>query len=318
MAIRFTPSYNAEIRRVVNNFNQKRNRAVKRGVKNLPPALTVSELKSRYDNRRDLDRDLSLIQKFNNDDALNKVETSGGATAIKWEVNYLKANLKRAKEFYDRELYEARHESTKMKVSKAEYINNLKEKRSILDMELTQLNQSDYRTYRATIDEFLQANTRNLGSYRGWLREVETIMRYMGYDDKTINKFFEGMDKLTPRQFVKLYRNNALISRIYELYIPTNDGSFRLSTTDENAKELIDTFIEEKDEMINNLKQEEALMDDSALKAFSKSLDKFNDAYFAKKEKEDNMPVSEWMKQQRAKYKNDPKKLKEFEDFMKL
>ena len=72
-------------------------------------------------------------------------------------------------------------------------------------------------------------------------------------------KLFDGFDELTPRQFLTMYRQNPLVSRIYELYIPTNDGSFRLSTTEDDAKELIDTFIEEKNEMIMKAKAEDEM-----------------------------------------------------------
>lgn len=273
MAIKFDKAYNAEIRRVVRNFNQKRNRAIKRGYRYLPPTLTVSELKSRYTTRRQLNRDLNLIKKFNTkgDDALKVVETSGGAKAIKWEYDYLKKNLQYAKEFYDREIRDAARLDTPMMVAKAEYINNLKSKRDYLNLELSELSQSQFRTFRNTINEYLYANERNLSNYRNWMNEVELIMRNLGYDNKTINKFFEGFNELTPRQFLNMYRQSALVSRIYELYIPTKDHSFKLSTTEEDAKDLINTFMVEKDEMIKKAKMQDEI-EDKGLEEFVKSL----------------------------------------------
>ena len=273
MAIKFDPAYNAEIRRVVRNFNQKRNRAIKRGYHYLPPTLTVRELKSRYTSRKQLNRDLNMIKKFNakGDDALKVVETSGGAKAIKWEYEYLKRNLKYAKEFYDREISDAARLDTPMMVAKSEYINNLKSKRDYLNLELAELSQSQFRTFRNTINEYLYANERNLSGYRNWMNEVELIMRNLGYDNKTINKFFEGFNELTPRQFLNMYRQSALVSRIYELYIPTKDHSFKLSTTEEDAKDLINTFMVEKDEMIKKAKMQDEI-EDKGLEEFVKSL----------------------------------------------
>lgn len=275
MAIRFDAAYNAEIRRIVRNFNQKRNRAVKRGFTHLPPLLTVSELKSRYTSRSQLNRDLKLIEKFNKDkdEALKVIETSGGAKAIKWEVDYLKANLQYAKEFYDREIEKAAKLETEMNVTKMEYLNNLKSKRDYLNLELAELNPSQYRTFRKTINEYLYANERNLNDYRNWMSEVEVIMRQLGYDNATINEFFKGFDKLSPRQFLNMYRQSALVSRIYELYIPSRDGNFRLSTTEEDAKELINTFMIEKDELIKKAQAEEKI-EQEGLEEFTKSLNK--------------------------------------------
>jgi hypothetical protein len=87
------------------------------------------------------------------------------------------------------------------------------------------------------------------------MSEVETIMRTLGYDNAHIKEFFSGFEELTPRQFIALYRQSALVSRIYELYIPTKDGSFRLSTSDEDARSLIETFNEEKRDLIEKAKQ---------------------------------------------------------------
>lgn len=273
MAIKFDKAYNAEIRRVVRNFNQKRNRAIKRGYKYLPPKMTVSELKSRYTSRSQLNRDLNALKRFNRegDKALKVVETSGGAKAIKWEYDYLKRNLQYAKEFYDREIEDAARLDTPMMVAKSEYINNLKSKRDYLNLELAELNQSQFRTFRNTINEYLYANERNMNGYRNWMNEVELIMRNLGYDNKTINKFFEGFNELTPRQFLTMYRQSQLVSRIYELYIPTRDHSFKLSTTEEDAKDLINTFMVEKDEMIKKAKMQDEI-DDKGLEEFVKSL----------------------------------------------
>ena len=273
MAIKFDKAYNAEIRRVVRNFNQKRNRAIKRGYRYLPPKLTVSELKSRYTSRSQLNRDLNAIKRFNRegDKALKVVETSGGAKAIKWEYDYLKKNLKYAKDFYDREIQDAARLDTPMMVAKAEYLNNLKSKRDYLNLELAELNQSQFRTFRNTINEYLYANERNMSGYRSWMNEVELIMRNLGYDNKTINKFFEGFNELTPRQFLTMYRQSALVSRIYELYIPTKDHSFKLSTTEEDAKDLINTFMVEKDEMIKKAKMQDEI-EDKGLEEFVMSL----------------------------------------------
>lgn len=273
MAIKFDKAYNAEIRRVVRNFNQKRNRAIKRGYRYLPPKMTVSELKSRYTSRSQLNRDLNALKRFNRegDKALKVVETSGGAKAIKWEYDYLKRNLQYAKEFYDREIKDAARLDTPMMVAKSEYINNLKSKRDYLNLELSELSQSQFRTFRNTINEYLYANERNMNGYRNWMNEVELIMRNLGYDNKIINKFFESFNELTPRQFLTMYRQSQLVSRIYELYIPTKDHSFKLSTTEEDAKDLINTFMIEKDEMIKKAKMQDEI-DDKGLEEFVKSL----------------------------------------------
>lgn len=273
MAIKFDKAYNTEIRRIVHNFNQKRNRAIKRGFTHLPPAMSVSELKLRYSTRKDLNRELKMLERFSKkgDDVLKIVETSGGAKAIKWEMEYIKKNLRYAKEFFDREIQKAAALDTPLNVAKMEYINNLKSKRDYLNLELAELSSSQLKTFKNTINDYLYANERNLQGYRNWMNEVELIMRTLGYDNKTINEFFEGFDELTPRQFLTMYQQSALVSRIYELYIPTRDHSFKLSTSEEDAKDLIDTFMIEKEELIEKAKKQD-FVDSNGLEEFVKSL----------------------------------------------
>ena len=274
MAIRYSGAYNKEISRVVQNFNRKRNRAIKQGKRLVPPKMTVSNLKLRYENRRDLNRELKLLEKFGKRDALAEVENAGGAKAIKWEVQYLKSNLKYAKEYFDREIKKASHIDTSMAVTKKEYLDNLRAKRQFLDLEISQLNPEDFRTFKNTMNDYFYGNKHNIQDYRGWLNEVEVIMRYMGYDDKTIDKFFEGFKDLTPEQFIMMYRENSIISRIYELYVPSKDGDFKLSTSEEDARNLIDTMIEERDQMIDRVKKETEMVDSTGLDEFIKSVEK--------------------------------------------
>lgn len=279
MAIRFDKNYNAKIDKVVRNFNQKVNRLTKRGFTHLPDTLTVSELKSRYEKRKDLNRELRFLTKFTADEGLKTIETSGGVKAIKWEYDYLKKNIKYAKDYYDREIAKLAYLDTPMQVAKSEYLNNLKVKRYYLDRELNELTQPQFSTYKSIVNESIQANYVQSAKYRGWLNEVETIMRQLGYDNQTINKFFEGFDKLTPHQFITMYRQSNLISRIYELYIPSKeDGDFRLSTSEEDARNLIDTVMTEKDEMIRKAKETEKQMQKGlALEKFTKETENFKE-----------------------------------------
>ena len=105
MAIRYTSEYNAEIRRVVKNFNARRERLAKRGIKLTKAPIKVSELKSRYQTRGELNKELELLNEVSSssDNLLKKIETQGGATAIKWNLEYLKLNAKQAIKYFEHE-----------------------------------------------------------------------------------------------------------------------------------------------------------------------------------------------------------------------
>ena len=96
MAIRFDAGCNANMRKIVANYNQRRKRMIKAGFKQVPPHAKVSELKGRYDTRSDLNRELERLKNLGRGDVLQKIETSGGVKAVKWQYKYLKNNANNA------------------------------------------------------------------------------------------------------------------------------------------------------------------------------------------------------------------------------
>ena len=257
MAIRYDANYNREISRIVKNFNTRRNRAIKRGLKNVPAPIKVSDLKARYTSRKELNRQLELIKGFSaSKSALKKVENQGGATAIDWEFQYLKSNAKAAKEFFGRE-YALLLPKYNDFPGERMRLDNLRAKMSILDLDVTYMDQSQFNAYRSTIKEYINKPSNYAAGYRGFLSQVENIMKYLGFPDTTINTFFDKMKTLTPEQFHRMYEESSLVSRIFELAdSPTYTGTLKLNTSDDDAKEFIDELLEQADDLIEEAKKD--------------------------------------------------------------
>lgn len=264
MAIRYDANYNAKINRVVKNFNQKRNRAIKRGFKNVPQPIKVSDLKARYTSRRELNKQLTQLTRFSRggDAVLRKVENEGGATAIKWEFDYLKSNVKAAKKFFADE-----YRTVAAKVGdfpgERMRLDTITKKLATLDLDLAYMNQQQFNSYRSAIREYINKPKKYAAGYRGFLSEVEAVMRIVGIDEKTIDQFFEKFSVLTPDQFHKLYENSDLIARVYEIAgSPDTPGTIKLNTSKDETKELIDTLLEETDDLIKDAQFDEKIIED--------------------------------------------------------
>lgn len=257
MAIRYDDGLNKELRRVVHNFNQKRKRAIKRGYHYLPPIQYVSELKARYDTKSDLLRELKYLERFNlkRDQALKVVETSGGAKAIKWEWDYLKAHEKQAKKFFQKE-YNLIASKVGDFPGERMRLNTIAKKIDTLDLDLAYMSQSQFNSYRSAINEVVNKPLKYAAGYRGFLSEVEGVMKMVGIPDADIKKFFNNIDTLTPDQFHYLYEKSDLVSRVFELAdSPEYDGTLKLNTTEDAATDLINTLIEESDMLVDEAKQ---------------------------------------------------------------
>ncbi|MBO7715537.1 MAG: hypothetical protein J6S85_18385 [Methanobrevibacter sp.] len=254
--IKYTPEFNARIRKDVRHFNQVRKTLSKKGIEITPPPFNVSELKIRIQDRGELIKELNLLSKISSksENVLKEVETSGGVKSIKWELDYLKANQKQAIEQFKREKeYELRNHPI-LPVEKMRLFE-IEEMLEVMNLDVDYMNQEQFKNFKAGMKEFFQMAEHMNRGYRGFLWQVENAMRLAGYENKDINALFNKFKGLTPSQFHEYYRTNDLIKRIYELVNSDPNGNpMKLTTSEEDARVLIDTLIEEVDEDIAQIK----------------------------------------------------------------
>lgn len=275
MAIRYDPGYNAEIRKVVRNFNRKRNRAYAKGFRNLPNLVKVSDLKARYETRADLNKQLRALKRFSSGgkNILETIENQGGATATAWEFKYLKQNAKDARNYFLRQYRDISRKIGKFPGERLR-LENIVDKINFLDMDIKYMDQEQFRSFRATINEYITSGSKRRAGYRGFLSEVLSVMKLVGIEEKDINKVMRKINELTPDQFYSMYESSSLISRIYELAdSPIYSGGLKLNTTTGKAKELVDNLVEEVDDLVENAKRE-PVGDYDPLNDFMKSIGK--------------------------------------------
>lgn len=251
MAIHYDKAYNAKIAKAVKNFNEKRNRAIKRGFKDVPSPVRVSDLKARYTSRRELNKQLDILRQFSSakKDLLKRIENQGGAKSTEWNWNYLQSNVKDAIEYYKRE-YETIAKRVGDFPGERMLLDNIADKIKTLQLDSAYMTQSQFDSYKATISYYLKMPQRMRSGYRGFLQEVELVMKRVGYDEKQVSSVFDRLKVLQPYQFHQLYEESDLIRRIYDLAESPKHGDqdIKLTTDEENAKEILDTFLEELDE----------------------------------------------------------------------
>lgn len=256
MAKRFDPDFNSEIRRIVKNFNQKRNRAYRRGFSYLPNKAYVSDIKANFNTKAEIRKYLRELQKFNSmgDSALDIITTNNGGRISRYNLMFIKDNLKDTKAFYDRQIAEAEElfYEDQYSIARRDYLFNLQAKRKYLDLEIMQLDQSGLRTFQRYTKQALSYNKSNITAYKGFLGGVEDVMRRLGYDEKTISQLYEKMGNISPAQFIKMYRKSDLIARIYEMIPSPEHGKDKINTDDKTANGYINKFMKEFDDMLKD------------------------------------------------------------------
>lgn len=257
MAIRYSKELNARLRREVDNYNKKRKRAIQRGFRQLPPAMKVSELKARYTVKSDLDREINRLRRFNVTNALERVETQGGIDSTAWELKYLRGNVRNARDYFERELKRVSKRVAKFP-GEAERLNNIKAKIDILDIDLSYMNQEQFRSARRAIFEYVEAPAKRKAGYRGFLSEVDLVMQRLGYSSDEIDSVLNKFNKLNPEQFLYAYDHFDIISRVYELADSPTYGGLKMNTSDKDAEDLIDTLKRDADKVIKDAKKNKA------------------------------------------------------------
>lgn len=218
MAIRYDRSLQTEIRRVVKNFNAKRRRLEKQGRKDLPPKVSVKELKG-FTRRRELYTALSDLRRFSKKGAENRVKIQAG-NITKWELETLKQRSRRAKISISRRLkgVEEREKSAPYKGMVRDFIKNLQYQREYLDKDITKMSGARLRTYRKIVDRNEDRKIKNETFYENFFDMLFKDAYVAGIDQERLDALEKKLRKLTPEQLALAYNEEPVLHNILEKY----------------------------------------------------------------------------------------------------
>lgn len=253
MAIRFDKNFNEKIYREVRNFNRRRNDAKKAGVKGLPDTISTRELKRRFDKRKDLEKELSLIRSYRRTN-LTDVELSGGAKVSNWDLEHIKNNLNQAKKYYERE-EKILSERIGRFPSEQDRLNTIRANKTALESNLKNLDQLQFDDIKGAINTFIRSRNKWGTGYRGFLSEVEEVMARTGVPIEARNEFFKKFQKLNQEEFFYLYESSDLIKRIYAL-IDSPKLTNKMNASVKDARGYVDDLMSQVDLMIEEAKKQ--------------------------------------------------------------
>lgn len=259
MAKQYLPDISKDIRRIVKNFNQKRLRAIQRGYSYVPEKQFVSAIKRNYPTKPQLQSYLKKLAKYNQmgRSAHEIVTTKGGGRISRYNLEFLKSNLKYTRDFFDKEIAEAEilFGDNPYSIARKDYLLNLQEKRNYLNQNIMDLSQSGLTTFTKYMNMALTSESTKAASYRGFMGGIDDIMGNLGYSKQEINALYAKLNNLTPAQFVKMYRQNDIIGRLYDLIPSPAHGKEAINLNDRDARVLIDNFLNNFDSMVDEAMQ---------------------------------------------------------------
>ena len=215
---KFDADFNNEIRRTVKSFNQRLIRAERRGMRNLPSRVSVSQLKARYTTKTDMKHELGLLRKMNLDPEAMKRKKLGDTWIVNWEYDYLKDKLKDVKHFYNVmiEMAKDRYKDNPDDIGLRDEYINLQERVKLLDRNLDDLSYSDLRSMRSYINKYETYGTRDNDYFDTYLSALQSMLENSSLDADTIKQLKEKFNSLTPQEFSELVRRHDVISDVFK------------------------------------------------------------------------------------------------------
>lgn len=256
--LRANDPLNLRVYRAVKNFNEKQRRVERSGKGYAPERVSVKELKKRYTRRSDLTRVVRQLERFNQmgRKAYDVIENQGGGRTNRWRYEFTKANLNRARKYwqqrlaYQMDLYESDHHYT----FKQENVENTRRIVQLLSNPVQFMTTSQLKSAQVYINKMEQEQNLRASDYRFFMSRISDVMENLGYSNKEINAFFNKFTAMNPDDFWKMYQETDILRDIYENIIPSEPHD-ELPVSEDDARDKIGVLFNYIDSYIEKYKK---------------------------------------------------------------
>lgn len=263
MAIRFTPEYNKRIERIVKNYNSGVIRANKQGKirkDRLPELVSVKALKTSYSKKSDLERELRTLEAFTRKGA----STSYAIGISNYDIDTIRRNKRATIKYFEGLRDIIKEKGTDKYPGQAGRIRTIEKNLDILRKSTTEATEDELESMLAYVDKYRKSFERQATGYRGFMSEIELVIDRVNQgasEDEKITEeqkdaFFKKFSQLNPEELFELYERKDLIKRVYLLADSPKytGGKLKLYSSVTDARDLINTLMEEADLMIAQVK----------------------------------------------------------------
>ena len=239
--IRYDDEYNANIARIVSNYNRKVARLNKAGARLLPQKASVRSLKAEFTNRGDLNRRLRELQRFSRRGAENIV-TIDGKEFTAYDVDIFRRRLRSERARLSKDIAAAAAYKSQYPMQHDIYTANLQARRAALSANWTDLIGGKIG------QRLVEEPARNMQTYDNYLQLLFEDAYQMDFPEDKINYIKDRLLRLKPRQFMRALEDDPNIQLIFEYYhsLTRTSGGMENNAYDafQQLYENIDAIIE--------------------------------------------------------------------------
>lgn len=241
--IRYDSEYNANIQRVVSNFNRKVARLNRAGAIGIPEKVSVRDIKSKFYTRTELNQYLRDLQRFSKRGA-EDIVTINGQDFTKYDVDLFRRRLRSERRRLTKEIQQAEAYKPKYPMQHDIYTTGLRTKRSALSAKWSKI------ITTKVADKLIDEPYRRQEVYDNYLELLFQDAYQMGYNEDRIDYIKAKLLELKPRNFMNALEGDPNIQYIFDYY----HSLTRTSQADPNGLDAFDQLYENIDAIVEQYK----------------------------------------------------------------
>lgn len=248
--MKFTKSQNAELRRVVDNFNKKVKLLEQQGIK-APEHVKVRELKETIGNQRELNRRMNQLKKFSVKSGKTMVRVGKDRVKMsKWQRDILYANRRVAKRRLEKEVGQYQRAIASKSAKKApvqamkkEVLANKLSQLEYVSRDISSMSKSQLETAISTAEHEVNKYRSDKNFYDNFFDMMFKDAQVTGLKDKRLSTIKNKLRQLSPEQLYIAYNAEPMLKHFVEYY-SVKDFNALQSEADEAEINKMNTNIE--------------------------------------------------------------------------
>ncbi len=241
--IRYDSEYNANIQRVVSNFNRKVARLNRAGAIGIPEKVSVRDIKSKFYTRTELNQYLRDLQRFSKRGA-EDIVTINGQDFTKYDIDLFRRRLRNERRRLTKEIQQAESYKPQYPMKHDMYTTGLRTKRSALSAKWADIITSKIK------EKLIDEPYRRQVIYDNYLEILFQDAYQMGFDDDKIEYIKSKLLELPPRKFINALEGDPNIQYIFDYY----HSLTRTSQVDPNGLDAFEQLYQNIDAIVEQYK----------------------------------------------------------------
>lgn len=252
--MKFTPKENRRIYNAVKNYNRRVQSAYNSGniyKRDLPELARVYNIKHNYSTKKEALQEVKNLEAFTR---LSGVQSKAGFVSD-YERYLIDANKESARKFFRHQYNHLKKIAQPYRLDQQNRLELYKYHYEQLGRNTDSMTEAELKRLAGAIDDYRLFHNKQGAGYRGFLEEIDVVMRNRRIPESKRNEYFNKLNQLTPQEFYDLYTESDVVERLYDLLDSPDYKELNLPATEitlnEPDPQKVDDMLQSLDEQLD-------------------------------------------------------------------